>query len=164
MIRSELQTAQEAGIPVVASMGSVAASGGYWIAASADEIWASATTVTGSIGIFGLMPSFEKTLARYGIYSDGVATTPVAGGASVTRGLSPEYGDVLQTIIEAGYQQFLTTVAQGRGMDVDAVHDVAQGRIWTGEKAQEIGLVDKLGDLAQAISAAADLAGIEDYS
>ncbi len=164
MIRSELQAAQDAGIPLVASMGSVAASGGYWIAASADEIWASPTTVTGSIGIFGLMPSFEKTLARYGIYSDGVATTPIAGGASVTRGISADYGEVLQTIIEAGYQQFLTTVATGRDMDVDAVQEVAQGRIWTGEKAQQIGLVDELGDLEQAISAAARLAGIEDYS
>jgi len=164
MIRSELQAAQDAGIPFVASMGSVAASGGYWIAASADEIWASPTTVTGSIGIFGLMPSFEKTLARYGIYSDGVATTPIAGGASLTRGISADFGEVLQTIIESGYQQFLSTVAKGRDMDVDAVHEIAQGRIWTGEKAQQIGLVDELGHLEQAVSAAARLAGIEDYS
>ncbi len=164
MIRSELQAAQASGIPVVASMGSVAASGGYWIAASADEIWASPTTVTGSIGIFGLMPSVEKTLARYGIYSDGVATTPIAGGASVLRGISPAYGEVLQSIIEAGYQQFLTTVAKGRDMPVDAVHEVAQGRIWTGEKAQQLGLVDELGDLEQAISSAARLADVEDYS
>lgn len=164
MIRTELQAAQDAGIPLVASMGSVAASGGYWIAASADEIWASPTTVTGSIGIIGLIPSFEKTLARYGIYSDGVATTPIAGGASVMRGISADYSDVLQTVIEAGYQQFLTTVAKGRDMAVDAVHQVAQGRIWTGEEAQLIGLVDELGELEQAISAAALLAGIEDYS
>lgn len=164
MIRSELQAAQEAGIPVVASMGSVAASGGYWIAATSDEIWASPTTVTGSIGIFGLMPSFEKTLARYGIFSDGVATTPIAGGASLTRGISPEYGEVLQTIIEAGYEQFLATVAKGRGMEIDAVHDVAQGRIWTGEAAQKLGLVDELGNLEQAIGAAARLADIDDYA
>ena len=164
MIRTELQAAQDAGITVVASMGSVAASGGYWIAASADEIWASPTTITGSIGIFGLIPSVEKTLARYGIYSDGVATTPMAGGVSVTRGVSAEFGDVLQTIIEAGYQQFLTTVASGRDMDIDAVNEVAQGRIWLGETAQKIGLVDKLGGLDQAIDAAADLAGIADYS
>ena len=164
IIRSELQAAQADGIPVVASMGSVAASGGYWIAATADEIWASPTTVTGSIGIFGLIPSFEKTLARYGIYSDGVATTPMAGGASVTRGVSPAYGDVIQTLIEAGYQQFLTTVAKGRDMKVDAVHEVAQGRIWTGDKAQQLGLVDQLGDLEQAITAAARLADVEDYS
>ena len=164
MIRSQLAAVQASGIPVVASMGSVAASGGYWIAASADEIWAAPTTITGSIGIFGILPSLEKTLARYGIYSDGVTTTPIAGGASVMRGITPAYGDVLQTIIEAGYQQFLTTVADGRDMDVDAVHDVAQGRIWTGASAQKLGLVDELGDLEQAIVAAARLANLNDYS
>jgi len=164
MIRSQLEAAQASGIPVVASMGSVAASGGYWIAASADEIWAAPTTITGSIGIFGILPSLEKTLARYGINSDGVTTTPIAGGASVMRGITPAYRDVLQTIIEAGYQQFLTTVADGRDMDVDAVHDVAQGRIWTGASAQKLGLVDELGDLEQAIDSAARLANLDDYS
>lgn len=164
MIRTELLAAQASGIPLVASMGSFAASGGYWIASSADEIWASPTTITGSIGIFGLMPSFEKTLARYGVYSDGVATTPLAGGASAMRGITPAMGDVLQALIDAGYQQFLTTVAQGRDMEVDAVHEVAQGRIWTGEKAQQLGLVDELGGLEQAISAAASLANLENYS
>jgi len=164
IIRSELQAVQAAGIPVVASMGSVAASGGYWIAASADEIWATPTTITGSIGIFGLLPSFEKTLARYGIYSDGISTTPIAGGASAVRGITPEYREVLQLLIEAGYQQFLTTVGDGRDMEVDAVHEVAQGRIWTGEKARQLGLVDELGDLEQAIAAAARLADVEDYS
>ncbi|MGI9286369.1 MAG: signal peptide peptidase SppA, partial [Pseudomonadales bacterium] len=164
IIRRELQAAQEAGIPVVASMGSVAASGGYWISATADEIWALPTTITGSIGIFGLIPSFEKTLARYGVHSDGVATTPIVGGASLARGVSPVYGEVLQTVIEAGYQQFLTTVAKGRNMDSDAVHEIAQGRVWTGEKALELGLVDHMGDLEQAIEAAARLADVEDYS
>jgi len=164
IIRTELSEAQKSGIPVVASMGSVAASGGYWIAATADEIWASSTTVTGSIGIFGLLPSFEKTLARYGIYSDGISTTPIAGGASVMRGVSPSVQKVLQTIIDAGYQQFLTTVANGRGMSEEAVHEIAQGRIWTGKKALELGLVDKLGDLNQSINAAARLADVEDYS
>ncbi len=164
IIRSELSAAQASGIPVVASMGSFAASGGYWIAASADEIWASPTTITGSIGIFGLLPTFEKTLARYGIYSDGVTTTPIAGGASVMRGVTPVYGEVLQTVIEAGYQQFLTTVADGRGMTVESVHEIAQGRIWTGKKAQELGLVDELGDLEQAINAAAKLGSVDEHS
>ena len=164
IIRSELSAAQASGIPVVASMGSFAASGGYWIAASADEIWASPTTITGSIGIFGLLPTFEKTLARYGIYSDGVTTTPIAGGASVMRGVTPVYGEVLQTVIEAGYQQFLTTVADGRDMTVESVHEIAQGRIWTGKKAQELGLVDELGDLEQAINAAAQLGSVDEYS
>jgi len=164
IIRSELKAAQDSGIPVVASMGSVAASGGYWIAASSDEIWALPTTITGSIGIIGLLPSFEKTLGHYGINSDGVATTPIAGGASATRGVSPVYGELLQSVIEAGYQQFLTTVANGRGMDVDAVDEIAQGRVWTGAKAQQLGLVDELGDLEEAIKAAGLLAGVEDYS
>ena len=164
IIRSELQAAQDAGISVVASMGSVAASGGYWIAASADEIWALPTTITGSIGIFGMLPSVEKTLANHGIYTDGVATTPLAGGASFFRGVSPAYGEVLQSVIEAGYQQFLTTVASGRGMEIDAVHEVAQGRVWTGAKARDLGLVDELGDLEEAIDAAVRLADVEDYS
>ena len=164
IIHTEVQAAQDSGIPIVASMGSVAASGGYYIAASADEIWALPNTITGSIGIIGLLPSFEKTLARYGVYTDGIATTPIAGGASALRGVSPVYGEVLQSTIESGYQQFLTTVADGRNMDVDAVHEVAQGRVWTGEKAEQLGLVDELGDLNDAINAAARLADIENYS
>ncbi|MFK8081281.1 MAG: signal peptide peptidase SppA [Granulosicoccus sp.] len=163
-IRSELQAARDSGIPVVVSMGSIAASGAYWIAAEADEIWASPTTITGSIGIYGLLPTFEKTLARFGINSDGIATTPIAGGASVTRGITPAYREILQTVIDAGYQQFLNTVADGRGMDIDAVHEVAQGRIWTGDKAYELGLVDELGELDEAIRAAARLADLADYS
>ena len=163
MIRSELQEAQASGIPLVASMGSVAGSGGYWIAASADEIWASPTTITGSIGVIGLMPSFDKALERYGISTDGVATTPIAG-ASVLRELSPQLAEVIQLTIDAAYQQFLSTVADGRNMDVDAVHETAQGRIWTGDAAQQLGLVDELGNIEQAIHAAGNLAGIEDYT
>jgi protease-4 len=164
IIRRELEFVQESGIPVVASMGSVAASGGYWISATADEIWALPTTLTGSIGIFGVIPTFEKTLARYGIYSDGVATTPLAGGASLERGVSPLAAEVLQTVIEAGYREFLAGVARGRNMTTEAVHEIAQGRVWSGEAALELGLVDQLGDLEEAIAAAAALAEVEDYS
>jgi len=163
-IRSELQGVQAAGIPVVASMGSVAASGGYWISATADEIWASPTTVTGSIGIFGFIPTIEKTLARYGVYSDGVGTTPITGGASIERGVTPLYAKLIQAVIDSGYQQFLETVAKGRNMSVDDVHEIAQGRVWSGDKALELGLVDSLGDLEQAIESAEKLAGIEDYA
>ena len=163
IIRSELQVAQAAGIPLVASMGSVAGSGGYWISASADEIWATPTTVTGSIGVIGIMPSLEKTLERYGIYIDGIATTPIAG-ASVLRDVSPELNEVIQLTIDAAYQQFLNTVAQGRDMDVDAVHEIAQGRVWSGDAAQQLGLVDQLGDLEQAIVSAANLASVNEYS
>jgi protease-4 len=164
IIRSELESVQASGTPVVASMGSVAGSGGYWISASADEIWASPTTVTGSIGIFGFIPTLEKTLARYGVYSDGVGTTPVTGGASIERGITPLYAKLIQANIDSGYQQFLETVAKGRDMSVDDVHEIAQGRIWSGDKALEIGLVDNLGDLEQAIESAAKLAGVDDYS
>jgi protease-4 len=164
IIRSELESVQATGTPVVASMGSLAASGGYWISASADEIWASPTTVTGSIGIFGFIPTLEKTLARYGVYSDGVGTTPVTGGASIERGVTPLYGKLFQASIDSGYQQFLETVAKGRNMSVDDVHEVAQGRVWSGDKALEIGLVDNLGDLEEAIESAAKLAGVDDYS
>ncbi|MFT4676878.1 MAG: protease-4 [Candidatus Azotimanducaceae bacterium] len=163
-IRSELEGVQASGTPVVASMGSLAASGGYWISASADEIWASPTTVTGSIGIFGFIPTIEKTLARYGVYSDGVATTPITGGASIERGVTPLYAKLIQAVIDSGYQQFLETVAKGRNMSVDDVHEIAQGRIWSGERALELGLVDSLGDLEQAIESAAKLAAVDDYS
>lgn len=164
IIRRELESVQQAGIPVISSMGSVAASGGYWISATADEIWAQPTTITGSIGIFGLIPTFEKTLARYGIYGDGVGTTPMAGGVSLARGITPVYGDVIQTVIEAGYQQFLSTVGRGRNMSTEEVDEVAQGRVWSGDKALELGLVDHLGGLEQAIEAAARLAELDDYS
>jgi protease-4 len=163
-IRIELEGVQTAGIPLVASMGSVAASGGYWISATADEIWASPTTVTGSIGIFGFIPTIEKTLARYGVYSDGVGTTPITGGASIERGITPLYAKLIQAVIDSGYQQFLETVAEGRSMSVEDVHEVAQGRVWSGDKALELGLVDRLGDLEQAIESAAKLAGVDDYS
>lgn len=164
LIRQELENVQSSGIPLVVSMGSLAASGGYWIAASADQIWASPTTLTGSIGIFGFIPTIEKTLARYGVYSDGVGTTELAGGASIERGVTALYGEILQSTIEAGYRQFLETVATGRNMTIEDVDEIAQGRIWSGEKALELGLVDKLGDLEEAIAGAAELADVEDYS
>lgn len=164
LIRQELESVQSSGIPLVVSMGSLAASGGYWIAASADQIWASPTTLTGSIGIFGFIPTIEKTLARYGVYSDGVGTTELAGGASIERGVTALYGEILQSTIEAGYWQFLETVATGRNMTIEDVDEIAQGRIWSGEKALELGLVDKLGDLEEAIAGAAELADVEDYS
>ncbi len=164
LIRQELVSVQSSGIPLVVSMGSLAASGGYWIAATADQIWASPTTLTGSIGIFGFIPTIEKTLARYGVYSDGVGTTELAGAASIERGLTPLYGEILQSTVEAGYWQFLETVATGRNMTIEEVDEIAQGRIWSGEKALELGLVDKLGDLEEAIAGAAELAEVEDYS
>ena len=164
IIRQELAHAQAAGIPVIASMGSVAASGGYWISATADRIFAHQNTITGSIGIFGVIPTFEKILNKYGVFSDGVATTPLAGAASIDRGIQPIYADLIQRIIQSGYDQFLAVVAEGRNMTPEAVNEIAQGRVWTGTKALELGLVDEIGGLDEAVQAAAELAGITDYA
>lgn len=161
-IRQEVLALKAAGKPVVVSMGSLAASGGYWISASADYIYATPTTITGSIGIFGMFTTFEKTLAKLGIHTDGVATTDWAG-LSVTRPLSPEVGQVIQRYIDRGYQQFISLVANARHMTTTKVDSIAQGRIWTGKKALELGLVDALGDMPQAIAKAAELAKLKQY-
>jgi protease-4 len=163
IIRQSLLAVQADDIPVVASFGGVAASGGYWISASADKIFAANTTITGSIGIFGVIPTFEKTLDRYGITTDGVSTTPLAGAASIERGISPAFAELIQANIEAGYAQFIEMVAESRGMTVEAVDNIAQGRVWTGAAAKEIGLVDEIGELQAAIDAAAELAELTDF-
>lgn len=162
VIRQEVLELQQAGIPVIASMSSVAASGGYWIAASADQIWAAPTTITGSIGVFGMFFTIEDALAHIGVYNDGYHTTemPVL---DITRPLPEEAKVVVQSSIEKFYRDFVSMVAESRGMTYEQVHEVAQGRVWTGSKAQELGLVDRLGDLEEAITAAAELAGISDY-
>jgi protease-4 len=163
VIRNELSVAQDKGIKVVASMGSVAASGGYWISATADEIWAAPTTITGSIGIFGMFLTFENTAAKLGVYSDGVGTTPLAGAFDPLRPINPELRVAIQEVIEEGYRRFLSLVADARGMTVEEVDRLARGRVWTGADAKEFGLVDHLGGLSDAIEAAARLAEIEDY-
>ncbi|HRO35199.1 signal peptide peptidase SppA [Thauera sp.] len=160
LIRRELQLTREAGKPVIASMSSVAASGGYWIATGADEIWAAPSTVTGSIGIFGLFPEFSEPLRRLGIGVDGVATAPLAGALDPRRPLDPAAAEAMQLGIEHGYRRFLEVVAQARKMTVAEVDAVARGRVWTGEAASGLGLVDKLGSLEDAIAAAAARAGL----
>ncbi|GLP97935.1 signal peptide peptidase SppA [Paraferrimonas sedimenticola] len=162
VIRQEVLALQEAGKPVVASMSSVAASGGYWISASADYIMANPTTITGSIGIFGLVTTFEDSLDHIGVHTDGVGTSDWAG-ASVVRGLTPGMKQMIQTGIEKGYRDFLSIVAEGRDMTPADVDKIAQGRVWTGSKALELGLVDELGDLDQALAKAAELAELEEY-
>lgn len=159
IIRREVLRVQEAGKPVVASMAGTAASGGYWIAANADEIWAAPTTITGSIGIFGLMPTFEETLGRVGVTYDGVRTGPLVGD-SVTGGISDAMARVLQATVDHGYRQFIDLVASGRDMTTEEVEAVAEGRVWTGERAHELGLVDHLGHLADAVDSAAALADV----
>ncbi len=163
LIRQELELLQLAGKPVVVSMSSVAASGGYWISATADRIFAQPTTLTGSIGVFGMLPTFEASLARIGITTDGVGTTPLSGALDPFAGLSPEMATILQLSTERTYEQFVNLVARGREMDPETVDDVAQGRVWTGTKAHSLGLVDELGGLQDAIHQAAELAELSDY-
>jgi protease-4 len=162
VIRRELQLLKEAGKPLVVSMGSMAASGGYWIASVADEIWATPATITGSIGIFGAFPTVEKTIESLGISNDGVGTTKLAGGMRIDRPLSPIAQRAIQHSIEHGYRQFLETVAEGRAMPVVDVEKVAEGRVWSGVDARQLGLVDQLGGMAEAVASAASLAELGD--
>ena len=163
IIRQELVATQQAGIPVIASFSTLAASGGYWIAATTDEIWSEPTTITGSIGIFGMLPTFEETLDEVGIHTDGVGTTPWSGAMSATRPLAEPVKDMIQQSIEAGYRRFLALVAEGRDMTPEDVDTVAQGRVWAGATALDLGLVDKLGSIDDAIEAAAARAGTDSY-
>ena len=161
-IRQEVLALKAANKPIVVSMGSYAASGGYWISASADYIYATPTTLTGSIGIFGMVTTFEDSLASIGVHTDGVATSDWAG-FSVTKGMSPEIGAVIQRHIERGYKDFISLVATERDMTLEQVDNIAQGRVWTGRKALELGLVDGIGDLQNAVTHAAELAKINHF-
>jgi len=164
VIRRECEKARADGKPVIASMGSVAASGGFWISTSSDQIWAYPSTITGSIGILGIIPTYQRPLAKYlGVRVDGVGTAPLAG-IRPDRELPPEVDQIVQDIIEQGYREFLARVAESRGMTTEEVDKIARGRVWSGEDAYELGLVDNLGDLDDAIAAAAELAELgEDY-
>ncbi|MFK7955400.1 MAG: signal peptide peptidase SppA [Lysobacterales bacterium] len=162
-IRREIELTRASGIPVVVSMSSVAASGGYWISMSANEIWANPATITGSIGIFGLLTSFPKTLEKVGVYTDGVGTTSMAGALRADRPLQPHVADIIQQIIEDGYERFIGKVAQAREMTPAAVDMIARGRVWSGQQALDRGLVDNLGGLNDAIASAANLAGLSQF-
>ncbi len=162
VIRAEVLALKAAGKPVIASMSSVAASGGYWIASAANEIWAAPSTITGSIGVFGTFMTFEDTLAKIGVYSDGVATTEMAG-FSITRPLNKKMAQVIQMSVEEAYERFLNVVADARNMTPEQVDKIAQGRVWIASQAQELGLVDKLGNKQDAIKAAAELAKLNFY-
>lgn len=162
-IRNQLAELRETGKPLVVSMGSVAASGGYWIAAEADEIFALPSTLTGSIGVFGAFPILADTLENLGIYTDGVSTSRVAGSMRIDRPLSEVARRSIQSGVEFSYAKFLDIVAQGRGISVEEADEVARGRVWTGAEAQQLGLVDQMGGLKQAVAAAADRAGLSRY-
>ena len=163
LIRRKLLEVADADIPVVVSMGTVAASGGYWIAAEADEIWALPTTLTGSIGAFSAFPTIEGIVEYIGVTVDGVGTTPLAGAASFDRGLSPEMKSIVQALAYGAYDDFIELVASGRDLSEQAVRDVADGLVWTGAEAADRGLVDELGGLHEAVAAAARLAGVEEW-
>jgi protease-4 len=163
IIREAITDLQGRNIPVVVSMGSVAASGGYWIAADADHIIAMPSTITGSIGVFGIIPTIDKSLAALGVYSDGVGTTKSAGMWAIDRPLSEQTKTVVQMGVDNIYDQFVTLVAEGRDSTPEDVHSIAQGQVWSGNQALENGLIDELGDLNAAIEVAADLANLDDY-
>lgn len=160
-IRREVQSLQASGKPVVVSMSNVAASGGYWIAMDADEIWAHDATLTGSIGIFGLLPTFDQPLAKLGIHTDGLGTTPLAGAFRGDRPLPPEASTLIQTQIERGYTLFIEGVAAARELPLEKVREIARGRVWSGADALALGLVDQLGGLDQAVAAAVRLANLD---
>jgi len=160
VIAEEIEALQAAGKPVVASMSSIAASGGYWIAVVADRVIASPATVTGSIGIFGMVPTFQRTLRLAGISTDGVGTTPWSGELRLDREMAEHTKQLFQLVIEDGYDDFISGVAENRELDKDYVDSIAQGQVWTGDDAFENGLIDQLGDFDDAILAAAELAGL----
>ncbi|EAW0946039.1 signal peptide peptidase SppA [Salmonella enterica] len=162
VIRAELAAARAAGKPVVVSMGGMAASGGYWISTPANYIVASPSTLTGSIGIFGVINTVENSLSSIGVHSDGVSTSPLAD-ISMTKSLSPEVQQMMQLSIEYGYKRFITLVADARKRTPEQIDKIAQGHVWTGEDAKANGLVDSLGDFDDAVAKAAELAKLKQW-
>ncbi len=160
IIRQEILKLKATGKPVIVSMGPLAASGAYWISADADEIWAEPTTLTGSIGVFGALPTFDRSLDALGLRSDGVATSPRAGALNPTRPLSPTEARIIQLGVNQGYRHFLEIVAGGRNLPSAKVATLAEGRVWSGRQAKDLGLVDHLGSLADAVRAAAARVGL----
>jgi len=160
VIAHEIVALQESGKPVVASMSSVAASGGYWISVGADRVFASPSTITGSIGIIGMFPTYQRTVAQFGITTDGIGSTPLSGELRPDREMAPHTKQLFQLVVEDGYEDFIGRVALYRGLEKDAVDAVAQGRVWTGSDALEHGLIDELGGLEDAIAYAAELVAL----
>ncbi|MEA3387886.1 signal peptide peptidase SppA [Sphingobium sp. CCH11-B1] len=160
-IRSAILQAKAAGLPVVVSMANVAASGGYWVSTPGDVIFAEPDTITGSIGVFGILPSFEGALAKIGVTTDGVRTTPLSGQPDVAGGTTPEFDQIMQLGVEDIYRRFVGIVAQSRHKSPQQIDAIAQGRVWDGGTARQIGLVDRFGGLDDAIAEAARRAKID---
>ena len=164
LIRREVQAFKATGRPVIVSMSSTAASGGYYISMNADEIWASPATLTGSIGVFAVFPTLQRTLNKFGVNVDGIGTTPFTGALRMDRTLSEDTKQFLQVSVEHEYQQFIGNVAEARSKPVQDIDAIAQGRVWSGEDAKARGLVDHLGSFQDAMDAAARRAGLsKDY-
>lgn len=163
IIRQELLETKEAGLPIYISMGSVAASGGYWISTPADEIWATPETITGSIGVWGLFPNYSESFNKIGINTDGVATSKLASAFRPDLPMRDEVKTLMQASVDNIYNTFLTITSEARQMEVSAVHDIAQGRVWTGATAKELGLVDNLGSLHDVLDAAAANLNLSEY-
>lgn len=160
-IRQAVLEAKRQNLPIVVSMGGLAASGGYWVSTAGDIVFAEPNTITGSIGIFGIVPTFENSLAKLGITSDGVKTTPLSGQPDVYAGTNPQVDTILQAAIEHGYAEFVGRVAQARHLTPDRVNEIGQGRVWDGGTARQLGLVDRFGTLDDAVAEAARRAGID---
>jgi len=162
VLRLELQQVRDSGKTVVISMGNVAASGGYWMSMAADEVWASPATITGSIGVFGMLPTFGATLDKIGVHTDGFGTTEMAGKLRLDMPLDPGVGRVFQSSTERIYNQFVSLVSKSRGKSFEEIDELAQGRVWSGQQAAERGLIDKTGTFQDAIKSSARIAGLGD--
>lgn len=163
-IRREVQALRESGKTVVISMGDVAASGGYWIAMAGQEVWANPASITGSIGVFGMIPTFSKPLEKLGIHTDGVGTTPLAGKLRLDLPMDEDLKRIFQSATDQAYREFLRVVSNGRGLSEEQVDEVARGRVWSGVQAKDRELVDHTGTLQEAIDSAARIAGLgSDY-
>jgi protease-4 len=162
-IRQALLAAKAKKLPVVVSMANLAASGGYWISTPADRIIADPSTITGSIGVFGILPSFEKSLAKIGVTSDGIATTPMSGQPDFIGGVNDEFNQTMQAGVEHIYGNFTGLVAKSRKQPIERINQIAEGRVWAGSTALELGLVDEMGGLDRALAVAAKMAKLNDY-
>ena len=163
IIRESIISFRETDVPIIISMSSVAASGGYWISADADKIFAMPATITGSIGVWGMIPTIDESLANLGVYSDGVGTSDISGMYQIDRPMTERSKKLFQSGVESIYEKFIELVSNGRDLDQFSTQTIAQGKIWTGTQAINNGLVDQLGGLSQAIEEAANMAGLDDY-